>query len=122
MTPRTVLATSGADVFSDGQGSSFVPVTGDTLDPAKGLFIGGTTTLEKFVQNQPTATAQATLVGHGIQPVSKTLELDLLDLLSTLDPHGCSARGIPPTFMPNNQASRMMGSANSVTTVNTKRV
>jgi hypothetical protein len=61
-------------------------VAGDTLDPAKGLLIGGTTTLEKFVQNQPTAAAQATLAGHGIVPVSKTIELNLLALLTELDP------------------------------------
>src|SRR5262249_57493261 len=59
-------------------------IAGDTLDPAKGLLIGGTTTLEKYVRNLNTSDAQALLTAHGIKPVSKALAVDLLADLGNL--------------------------------------
>ena len=58
----------------------------NTLDPAKGLLINGTTTIEKLVVGQNTATATTTLANSGITPVSKGLFLDISALLTTLDP------------------------------------
>src|SRR5262249_12246567 len=65
-------------------------IAGDTLDPAKGLLIGGTTTIENYVKNLNTQPALALLQAHGINPATKTLAVDLLsDLgdLSNLYPH-----------------------------------
>jgi hypothetical protein len=53
-------------------------VAGDTLDPARGLLIGGTATIENYVKNLGTNLALTTLQAHGIQPASKTLAVDLL--------------------------------------------
>src|SRR5262249_41016164 len=53
-------------------------IAGDTLDPSKGLLIGGTTTVENYVRNLNTQPALALLQAHGINPATKTLKLDLL--------------------------------------------
>jgi len=62
-------------------------VAGATYDTSIGLKIGGKS-LETLVGAQNTATAQATLAGKNITPVSKTPYIDLIGMLLALDPAG----------------------------------
>lgn len=59
---------------------------GDTLDPARGLLLAGTTTIEALTKKSSAAAARAALAAHQITPVEKTLALDLAALLHALDP------------------------------------
>jgi hypothetical protein len=59
----------------------------DPADSAKGLLVGGQT-LEALVKTQTTAQALATLATNNIKPVTKTLKVDLIALLTALDPAG----------------------------------
>src|SRR5262249_11488156 len=59
-------------------------IAGDTLDPAKGLLIGGTTPLGKYVRNLNTPDAQPRLPAYATKPVSKVLSVDLLNALGNL--------------------------------------
>jgi predicted extracellular nuclease len=53
----------------------------------RGLLIGGHT-LEYLVKNQDTITSQDTLQNLGITPTTKSLYLDVTNVLTTLDPQG----------------------------------
>jgi hypothetical protein len=59
----------------------------DPADSAKGLLVNGQT-LEALVKTQTTTQALATLAANNITPVSKTLKVDLVALLSALNPTG----------------------------------
>jgi hypothetical protein len=59
----------------------------DPADSDKGLLAGGKT-LEALVSRQTTALALATLAANNITPVSKTLKVDLVALLTALNPAG----------------------------------
>jgi amidase len=60
----------------------------DTIDPARGLLFGGTTTIEALTKKSSTSAARAALARHYITPVEKTLALDVAALLHELDPSG----------------------------------
>lgn len=61
---------------------------GDVLDPARGLLLAGTTTIEALTRGASASKAHAALAAHHIVPVRKTLELDIAALLHELDPSG----------------------------------
>jgi hypothetical protein len=63
-------------------------VAGASYDGTKGGLLVGTSTIDALVGKQDTATATATLAAAGITPVGKSLYLDLIGLLSTVDPTG----------------------------------
>lgn len=61
---------------------------GDILDPARGLLLAGTTTIEALTRGASSTAARAALAAHRLTPVRKTLELDIAALLHELDPSG----------------------------------
>jgi hypothetical protein len=63
-------------------------VAGAVYDPGRGGLLINGRTLEALVAGQDSATVIRTLRSHGIEPVSKTLALDLGGLLDQLDPRG----------------------------------
>jgi hypothetical protein len=71
-------------------GPSSTAVPGAVYDPAHGGLLVGPDhrTIDAYVGDDDTATAQAALESIGITPVRKSLDLDLGGLVSTLDPTG----------------------------------
>jgi hypothetical protein len=63
-------------------------IAGATYDATKGGLLIGGKTIEGLVGTDDTATATADLAAAGIKPVSKSLDVDLGALVTTLDPSG----------------------------------
>ena len=68
--------------------STVASSTYESTGSKRGLLLGSGDSIEKTVGLSSTSVATTTLAGFGITPVSKTLQLDLGGLLSSLDPAG----------------------------------